>query len=196
MRHNVLAVFSVASVRSTLERGIGRMDRMNIARPTAFVLASVFVLAAAAMAPRLRASSPLAPDVALERDDGSRVQLSEYKGKVLLLDFWASWCAPCKVSFPALDAIYREYQPRGLEVLAVNLDEQRRAADAFLAQHPHVLPVLFDPKGVAPQAFGVKGMPTSFLIDRAGAIRFTHMGYTGNVDASYRREIAQLLAER
>ena len=145
--------------------------------------------------PRGRGTDP-APDVVLQGPAGRPVRLSDYKGKVLLVDFWASWCVPCKTSFPALDAIYHEYQPKGLEVLAVNLDEQRRNADAFLEQHPHRMTVLFDPKGVAPEAFGVKGMPTSFLIDKAGTIRFTHTGYSGNVDVSYRREIAQLLGEQ
>jgi thiol-disulfide isomerase/thioredoxin len=138
----------------------------------------------------------LAPNVTLQSADGSTVELSAYRGKVLLIDFWASWCLPCKTSFPALDSLYQEYQPRGLEVLAVNLDERRSDAAAFLGVHPHRLTVLFDPKGASPVAFGVKGMPSSFLIDKTGAIRFTHMGYSSNVDDSYRREIAQLLAER
>jgi cytochrome c biogenesis protein CcmG/thiol:disulfide interchange protein DsbE len=136
-----------------------------------------------------------APNVALHAADGVTVQLADYKGKVVLIDFWASWCPPCKASFPALDAIYREYQGKGLEVLAVNVDERRRDADTFLDAHPHRLTVLYDPKGVSPEAFGVKGMPSSFLIDRAGNIRFTHMGYSGNVADGYRREIAQLLSE-
>jgi thiol-disulfide isomerase/thioredoxin len=142
------------------------------------------------------ASSTHTPDVVLQQADGTPVPLAAYEGKVLLIDFWASWCIPCKTSFPALDAIFREYKARGLEVLAVNLDEQRRQADAFLSAHPHQIPVLFDPKGAAPLAFGVKGMPTSFLIDKTGTIRFTHMGYSGNVDARYRQEIAQLLSEK
>ena len=137
-----------------------------------------------------------APDVVLQGPAGTAVHLSDYKGKVLLVDFWASWCVPCKTSFPALDAIYREYQPRGLEVLAVNLDEERRKADAFLSAHPHRMTVLFDPRGTAPVAFGVKGMPTSFVIDKTGTIRFTHMGYSGDVDVRYRQEITQLLSER
>jgi thiol-disulfide isomerase/thioredoxin len=141
------------------------------------------------------ASPTLAPSVTLHSADGSTVELSTYRGRVVLVDFWASWCAPCKTSFPALDSLYREYQPRGLEVLAVNLDERRRDADAFLRARSHRLTVLFDPIGASPVAFGVKGMPSSFLIDKAGNIRFTHMGYAGNVDESYRREIAQLLAE-
>jgi cytochrome c biogenesis protein CcmG/thiol:disulfide interchange protein DsbE len=142
------------------------------------------------------ASPTLAPNVTLQSADGSTVESSTYRGKVVLVDFWASWCLPCKTSFPALDSLYREYQPRGLEVLAVNLDERRRDADAFLRDRSHHLTVLFDPTGAAPKAFGVKGMPSSFLIDKAGNIRFSHMGYSGNVDKNYRREIAQLLAEQ
>jgi thiol-disulfide isomerase/thioredoxin len=141
------------------------------------------------------ADSKHAPNVALHTADGVTAQLADYRGKVVLIDFWASWCPPCKASFPALDAIYREYQGKGLEVLAVNVDERRRDADTFLDAHPHRLTVLYDPKGVSPEAFGIKGMPSSFLIDRAGNIRFTHMGYSGNVADSYRQEIAQLLSE-
>jgi len=135
------------------------------------------------------------PNVVVHTAAGLTVRLADYKGKVVLIDFWASWCPPCKTSFPALDAIYREYQEKGLEVLAVNVDERRHDAELFLVAHPHRLTVLYDPNGVSPQAFGVKGMPSSFLIDRAGNIRFTHMGYSGNVDESYRREVAQLLSE-
>jgi len=143
-------------------------------------------------APALRA----APDLALPNADGTTIRLSAQKGKVVLVDFWASWCAPCKTSIPALDALYREYQPHGFEVLAINLDEQRRAADSFLSDRQYLMTVLFDPNGASPTAFDVKGMPSSFLIDKAGNIRFVHMGYSAAVDESYRREIAQLLAER
>ena len=136
-----------------------------------------------------------APNVTAQSIDGQPVTLSNFKGKVLLVDFWASWCTPCKTSFPALDALYKEYQPLGLEVLAINLDERRRDADAFLAAHPHGMIVLFDQKGASPAMFGVRGMPSSFLIDRVGNIRFTHMGYTASVAASYRRELLQLLEE-
>jgi thiol-disulfide isomerase/thioredoxin len=135
------------------------------------------------------------PNVVVHTADGATVRLADYKGKVVLIDFWASWCPPCKTSFPALDAIYRAYQEQGLEVLAVNVGERPRDADTFLGAHPHRLTVLFDPKGVSPLAFGVKGMPSSFLIDRAGNIRFSHMGYSANVGDSYHQEIAQLLSE-
>lgn len=136
-----------------------------------------------------------APDIVLRTQDGAAVRLADLKGNVVLVDFWASWCPPCKASFPALDALYREYRDRGVEVLAINLDERQRDADAFLAEHPHTLTVLFDPKGTSAAAFGVQGMPSSFVIDRDGIIRFTHQGYTGNVDTSYRQELAHLLSE-
>jgi DsbE subfamily thiol:disulfide oxidoreductase len=163
--------------------------------PCQRTLLAVVALVVAASTWSTAAAPTVAPKVALQTADGATVQLASYQGKVLLVDFWASWCTPCKTSFPALDALFREYASQGLEVVAVNLDERRRDADAFLGDHPHHLTVLFDPKGASPVAFGVKGMPSSFLIDKAGNIRFTHMGYSGNVGESYRREIAQLLAE-
>jgi thiol-disulfide isomerase/thioredoxin len=137
-----------------------------------------------------------APALGLHRADGSIVQLADYRGKVVLVDFWASWCVPCKASFPALDALYQRERDRGLEVMAVNVDEQRKAADAFLAARPHLMPVLFDPKGEAAQAFKIQGMPSSILIDRSGHIRFTHMGYSAKVFDSYLQEINQLLLEK
>ena len=167
---------------------------MYIHRYTSIAIA--FALTVTVSAWPTAAPSKAAPNVALRDANGATVQLAAYKGKIVLIDFWASWCPPCKASFPAIDALYGEYRSRGVEVLAVNLDERRRDADTFLGDHPHRLTVLFDPNGASPVAFGVKGMPTSFLIDTAGNIRFTHAGYSGNVDAIYRQEIAQLLAER
>ena len=166
---------------------------MNMRQTTAIT----FVLGALVVSmPWIAASvSTPAPNVSVHTADGTAVRLADYKGKVVLIDFWASWCPPCKASFPALDAVYREYREKGLEVLAVNVDERRRDADTFLDAHPHRLTVLYDPKGVSPEAFGVKGMPSSFLIDRAGNIRFTHLGYSGNVADSYRQEITKLLSE-
>jgi thiol-disulfide isomerase/thioredoxin len=167
---------------------------MHTHRTTSFAVAVALVALASGW---LVAASPKpAPALRAQGADGTMVELAAFTGKVVLVDFWASWCVPCKTSFPALDSLYREYQPRGLEVLAVNVDERRRDADGFLGDHPHRLTVLFDPKGASPTAFGVKGMPSSFLIDKAGTIRFTHMGYSGDVDASYRREILELLTER
>ena len=161
---------------------------------TALTTAAVGLLMAGALgaADKVRP----APAVALHLTDGTIVHPADFKGKVVLIDFWASWCPPCKTSFPALDTLYQSYRGRGLEVLAVNVDERRKDADAFLADHPHVMPVVFDPKGESALAFAIRGMPSSVVIDRAGNIRFTHMGYSGKVLDSYRDEINLLLSER
>jgi cytochrome c biogenesis protein CcmG/thiol:disulfide interchange protein DsbE len=157
-------------------------------------LVAVFIAGVLTAGPRAAAPGP-APDVALQTLEGASVRLADFKGKVVVVDFWASWCPPCKTSFPELDKLSRDYKAKGVEVLAVNLDERRKDADAFLGAHPHTMAVLFDPKGASPLAFGVKGMPSSFVLDREGNIRFTHLGYSGDVGAIYRGEIQQLLGE-
>lgn len=136
-----------------------------------------------------------APAVAWRSADGTVVQMADTKGKVVLVDFWASWCPPCKESFPALNLIQRDYRARGVQVIAVNVDERQKDADAFLSAHPHQLLVVFDPQGTSPKAFNVRGMPTSFVIDRLGEIRYTHQGYTTAIDTAYRRELDALVAE-
>ena len=147
-------------------------------------------LAADALVPKTTPSITL-PDAA-----GTPVSLESLKGKVVLVDIWASWCVPCKVAFPAYDALYREHRDHGLEVVAINVDEDRKAANTFLEGRGHSVRVLFDPKGVAPTGFKLKGMPTSYLIDRKGVTRFAHEGFNDKILADYRREIAQLLEEK
>jgi thiol-disulfide isomerase/thioredoxin len=160
------------------------------------------VLSAIAIALTFASSAPGAagakavPNVAVHAADDSLVSFERFKGQVVLIDFWASWCPPCKTSFPALDALAREFDHRGVQVLAVNVDERRRDADAFLNTHPHSMTVLFDAMGAAPLAFGVRGMPSSFVVDRSGTIRYSHMGYTGDIADQYRRELNTLLSER
>jgi thiol-disulfide isomerase/thioredoxin len=135
-----------------------------------------------------------APDLHLRSADGKAVSLAELKGKPILIDFWASWCPPCRTSIPALDGLYREFHDKGLEVFAINVDERRKDADAFLAGARYTMPIVFDSAGETPRVAGVYGMPTSFLVDRNGMIRFVHRGYSEKVLDSYRSEIAQLLA--
>lgn len=147
-------------------------------------------VAADAIIPRTTPSLTL-PDAA-----GAPISLESLKGKVVLVDIWASWCVPCKTAFPAYDALFREFHDRGLDVVAINVDEERKAANAFLEGRPHVMRVLFDPKGLAPTGFKLKGMPTSYLIDRKGVTRFAHEGFNDKILADYRREIVQLLEEK
>jgi thiol-disulfide isomerase/thioredoxin len=155
------------------------------------VAAALWVATAAAFS-----EAPLpAPDIMLTTDVGSPLRLAELKGKVTLLDFWASWCIPCRASFPAIDALQKELRGKGFTVIAVNVDEDRRNAEQFLSTRPHTMTIAFDPKGQAAGAFKLKGMPSSIVVDRRGNIRFSHMGYTEKTLAQFRSEILQLLGE-
>src|SRR5436190_5537443 len=111
-----------------------------------------------------------APPISLPDRNGAVITLQSLRGRVVLLDIWASWCPPCRAAFPAYDALYREYREKGFDVLAVNVDEKRAAADGFLSGRDFQMRVLFDPKGTAPAGFNLRGMPTSYLLDRHGAI--------------------------
>lgn len=136
-----------------------------------------------------------APEFSLKDKEGRVHTLSEFKGKVILVDFWASWCGPCKESFPALDALHEEMHGQGLDVIAVNVDEDPADAAAFLNGRTPSMTVLFDAKGKTPDAYKVEGMPTSFLIDHDGNIRFRHLGFNSHTRADFHREINLLLQE-
>ncbi|MBK5255372.1 MAG: TlpA family protein disulfide reductase [Vicinamibacteria bacterium] len=136
-----------------------------------------------------------APAFSLKDTAGQSRTLAEFRGRVVLVDFWASWCAPCKASFPALDSLQEEFRGDGVEVVAINVDEDPKNAASFLAGRSPSMTVLFDPKGVSPQDFKVEGMPSSFLIDREGQVRFEHTGFTERTKFEFRREIEILLKE-
>jgi cytochrome c biogenesis protein CcmG/thiol:disulfide interchange protein DsbE len=124
-----------------------------------------------------------------------RLDLDAYRGKVVLLDFWASWCGPCKESFPWMQQMANDYADRGLVVIAVNVDHERALAEQFLRAHQPRFPIVFDPQGRLAESFHVSGMPASFYIDRNGKLRYTHIGFRAGERADAQREIAGLLAE-
>jgi len=107
----------------------------------------------------------------------SSIPLAQYKGKVLWIDFWASWCAPCRASFPWMNTMQEKYGDYGFKVVAINVDENSADAVQFLREHPANFDVFFDPSGNAPALFNVQGMPTSVLVDRQGNIHFMHIGF-------------------
>lgn len=165
-------------------------------RRRALLTAAMFTLSSglAPAAPAVAKPFP-APAFSLKDKAGQAHTLADFRGRVVLVDFWASWCAPCKASFPALDALQEELHGEGLDVIAINVDEDRKDADAFLTGKSPSLIVLFDPLGRSPEDFKVEGMPSSFLIDREGNVRFRHMGFTAQTKADFRREIGILLRE-
>jgi cytochrome c biogenesis protein CcmG, thiol:disulfide interchange protein DsbE len=105
------------------------------------------------------------------------VVLSKLKGKVVYVDFWASWCGPCKQSFPFMNDLQAKYSAQGLEILAINVDAKQSDATAFLAEVPAKFTVAFDSKGESAKRFGVKGMPSSYLIGRDGKLIAEHKGF-------------------
>jgi len=121
---------------------------------------------------------------AIARSAGDLLDLAAFKGQVVYLDFWASWCVPCRESFPWMNRLQDELGKDGLVVIAVNVDRERAEADRFLREHPAQFRIVYDPDGLFPEKFGVRGMPTSFLIDRNGHVQSRHEGFLlGNRDA-------------
>jgi thiol-disulfide isomerase/thioredoxin len=118
------------------------------------------------------------------------------RGQVVLVDFWASWCAPCKASFPAMEALQQKNGERGLVVLAINVDESDATMQKFLKKSPVSFAVVRDAKHKLVAAADVATMPTSFLVDRAGKVRFVHTGFRGAAtQKEYEKEIDPLLKE-
>jgi cytochrome c biogenesis protein CcmG/thiol:disulfide interchange protein DsbE len=162
-----------------------RMERSRLESKYAIapaLAALAFMCAALAVAPSARGDSPL--------------DLAAYKGKVVYLDFWASWCKPCRQSFPWMDSAQRTYLDKGLVVVGINVDQERDLADRFLQQmNPHFR-IVFDAQGALAEAFKVSGMPASFIIDRHGEVRFKHLGFRPERQAQLDAELNTLLAER
>ena len=156
-----------------------------------FTLTLVLALAAHANA-KLSESDPL-PDLSGFELSG---EIPELEGKVVLLDFWASWCAPCKASFPAMDEIYQDYKDQGFVILAVSVDNTEKAYKSFADKSGVTFPLVHDQAKKLVKTAEIEAMPTSFMIDKKGIIRAVHAGYQGKKTiATYREEIEQLLAE-
>jgi thiol-disulfide isomerase/thioredoxin len=133
-----------------------------------------------------------APDFELPGMQGT-VKLSTTAGSVVYVDFWASWCGPCRQSFSWMNAMQEKYKGQGLQIIGVNLDAKNEDAKKFLAQIPAKFTVAFDSKGLTPKVYGVKGMPTSFLIGRDGRIVFQHLGFKESDRESLEKQIKAAL---
>jgi cytochrome c biogenesis protein CcmG, thiol:disulfide interchange protein DsbE len=140
------------------------------------------------------ASALLAP-TAIAHEDLATLDLSAYKGKVVYLDFWASWCTPCRRSFPWLDAMQRKHGDAGLVVITVNVDTERKLATDFLREVPVGFKVYYDPKGELAAKWQLLGMPSSFLIDRSGKVRSRHESFKTEQTAALEAQLVELLKE-
>jgi len=121
--------------------------------------------------------------------------MEQHKGKVVYVDFWASWCVPCRKSFPWMNAMQAKHQKDGLVVLSINLDAQAELADKFLLQTPANFAIIYDAKGILARKFKLKGMPSSYLYNRQGKLISAHNGFNGKKQQIYQQEIEELLAQ-
>jgi len=140
------------------------------------------------------ASGP-APSFTLNARGGSNLSLAQYKGQVVMLNFWASWCGPCRQEMPLLENIYKKYNKMGFTLIGVNVEPDSKAADAWLKQTPVSFPVVYDKESQVSKLYDVQGMPSTVIIDRKGNLRVLHRGYKPGDENEYLDSIRTLVRE-
>jgi peroxiredoxin len=136
-----------------------------------------------------------APAFTLQSLDGKTVTLGQYKGDVVMINFWASWCGPCRQEMPLLDDIYKQYKDMGFVLLGVNVEPDASNANGWLKKTPVSYPILYDPKSSVSQLYSVQAMPTTVIIDRQGVVRYVHNGYLPGDENQYMNSIRSLIVQ-
>jgi len=136
-----------------------------------------------------------APDFTLPSLSGSNVRLSELKGDVVLLNFWASWCGPCRLEMPLLNKLHNKYKGIGFTVIGVNVEESTAAAQDFLNENKVSFPILWDTQNKVSKQYNVQAMPTTVMIDRDGQVRYLHKGFQAGDERLYKKVIKKLVRE-
>ena len=150
---------------------------------------------ALALTSLVSASSSMAPTFTLPSRSGDTVSLGQLKGKVVMLNFWASWCGPCRQEMPLLDQMHKRYSALGFTLVGVNVDENSKDAEAWLSKTPVSFPVLFDRESKVSKLYDVNAMPSTVFIDRQGNVRYQHKGYKTGDEGEYLNQIRALLKE-
>ena len=141
------------------------------------------------------AAAKAAPNFTLKSLTGKNLKLSEMTGNVVLLNFWASWCGPCREEMPLLNALHNKYEPLGFTVLGVNVEEDVKNARGFLKDFPVDFPILLDSDNKVSKQYKVIAMPTTVVIDRDGNVRYLHKGYKSGDEDKYRKMVKKLVRE-
>jgi peroxiredoxin len=155
------------------------------------LLGAVLFVAAASAAD----SSGPAPAFTLTDLAGQQEALSQFKGQVVMVNFWATWCGPCQQEMPILDQMYKKYKPAGFTLIGVNVDKEAPPVKALLDRKPVSFPVLLDPANQVSKAYNVNEMPSTVIVDRKGQIRYIHRGYHPGDENEYQDRIRQLIRE-
>ena len=136
-----------------------------------------------------------APDFTLRSAEGKNLRLKEQRGQVVLVNFWASWCGPCRQEMPHLNRLYDKYRASGFTLLGVNIDDDPRKATGTAAHWGLKFPVLLDADKAVSKLYDLGSMPATVLIDRDGKVRFLHRGYREGLEEAYDRQIRELVKE-
>jgi peroxiredoxin len=136
-----------------------------------------------------------APDFTLKSQLGKNIRLSDLRGNIILLNFWGSWCGPCRQEMPILDQIHKKYSPLGFHVLGVNIDSDSSKAVEYLSSISIDFPVLYDSKNTVSELYNVSAMPSTAIIDRDGYVRYVHEGYVPGDEKIYHEKIKALMRE-
>jgi peroxiredoxin len=136
-----------------------------------------------------------APDFVLKSASGDNLRLSEHRGEVVMINFWATWCGPCRQEMPLLDDLYSRYQRVGFSLLGVNIDDDSGKAMKMVQELGVSFPVLFDERKEVSRLYAVEAMPVTVLVDRTGTVRHVHHGYKPGYEEKYLTEIRSLLRE-
>lgn len=163
---------------------------LNLRSMRALLVAALVSLPALAVAPQ-----GSAPTFKLESMAGKPVALEDLKGQVVMINFWASWCGPCRQEMPLLDKLYARYKPMGFTLLGVNVEPDSSLAAGFLEKTPVTFPILFDTRSEVSKLYKVAGMPSTAIIDRKGNLRWVHKGYKPGDENAYLDQIRALIRE-
>jgi peroxiredoxin len=136
-----------------------------------------------------------APQFTLGARGGRNVSLTQYHGQVVMINFWASWCGPCRQEMPLLESIYKKYNKLGFTLLGVNVEPDSQAADDWLKATPVSFPILYDKESKVSKLYDVAGMPSTVIIDRRGKLRMLHRGYKPGDENEYLDSIRSLIRE-
>jgi thiol-disulfide isomerase/thioredoxin len=154
------------------------------------------IVATAILALPTQALTPsAAPPFELAAMAGKTVNLAQYKGQVVMINFWATWCGPCRTEMPLLENIYRKYKPMGFTLLGVNVEPDSAGASEWLKATPVTFPILFDTDSKVSKLYAVQGMPSTVIVDRKGQVRFLHRGYKPGDENAYLDQIRALVRE-
>jgi thiol-disulfide isomerase/thioredoxin len=153
-------------------------------------LAASLAVSAASITP-----GALAPGFQLHSAASTDLSLSDLKGQVVLINFWASWCGPCRQEMPILEQLYKKYKAAGFTLLGVNVEPKSGDAEGFLKSTPVSFPILFDPDSKVSRLYEVSGMPSTVILDRSGKVRYIHHGYKPGEESEYLDQIRTLVRE-